>query len=355
MLNQLDSVIYNLLYLSMKLNHSMIATAILLIVLASCKKGSGPGPSRTADVYVAGFTTASNNITVATYWKNNVATTLEPAKSNSSLNSIVVQDGDTYVAGYFTASNGNQVAAIWKNNQITKLSDSTGNCTANSIFISGTDIYVAGVLNNVAAYWKNGAVTQLPDYELKSVASSIFVEGDKIVVVGNIDNTFGYHYAAFWQNGQLTPIPPTDVQSSAAQAVLYDSNDKLYIAGGSYGPFVFGVTNIYSATFWTSKDATMLGDGKTTSNATSLALNGTDVYVAGNTTASNGASIATYWKNGAATTLAPGTAYGITILNNDLYIAGDYSGGHAVYWQNGVAVKLSNTISSGRGIAVVKL
>ncbi|HEY2583586.1 MAG TPA: hypothetical protein VGI43_17370 [Mucilaginibacter sp.] len=344
----------------MKIKSCFISTAILLIVLASCKENNtAPAITRTADVYIAGFTTAGNNITVATYWKNGTATTLGNTKANSILNSIVIQNTDVYVAGTYTAANGKKVAAYWKNNQITKLSDSTADCAANSIFISGTDVYVGGALNGIAAYWKNGTPTQLPDYALESVANSIFVQGNNIFLVGNLTNAFGLVFAAFWENGQVLVLPPTDVVGSTANAIVLDNNNVINVAGGSYASFINGVNNVLSATYWNGSGSKTLGDKKSSSNATGIAINGNEVFISGNITAPNGAPAAVYWNNGVENFLTNGASYsdsyGIALDGNDVYITGDNLGGHATYWKNGVAVKLSNTVSSGHSIAVVKL
>jgi len=343
----------------MKLNGCFIAAAIFLFAAVSCKKSnSGPDQIRTADVYVAGFTTASNNISVATYWKNTTATTLGSGKANSSLNAIVVQDGDVYVAGYNTSTSGKKTAAYWKNNNLVSLSDGTADCTANSITLSGSDVYVAGSSDGNAAYWKNGALTVLTDYGNGSVANGIAIQGSKLFVVGNIINPFGLFYAAFWYNGELGLFHPTNVQSSSVNAIILDSTGGMNVPGGSYGPFVEGanVNNVFKATYWSDGNVTQLaGDTTTYSNATGIAINGADTYISGITTVATGSQIATYWKNGTKNTLTSGSAYGIAVLGTDVYVAGDYSGGHAVYWKNGVAVKLSNSVSSGRGIAVVKL
>jgi hypothetical protein len=343
----------------MKFKSSFISTVVLLVTLVACKKNdTGPALYKTADVYVAGFTTTSNNITVATYWKDGVATTLGNTKANSILNSIAIQNTDVYIAGTYTSANGKKVAAYWKNNRITRLTDSTTDCVANSIFVSGTDVYVAGSLNGIAAYWKNGVPTQLLDYAQESVASQIVVQGTNVYLVGNLTNPFGLVFATFWHDDQFHTLPPTDVAGSVATGIALNGND-IYIAGGSYDMFVYGTNNVLSATYWQNDVATTLGDKKLYSNGTGIALNGNDVYVSGITTVSNGRSVAIYWKNGTKNLVSDDSgnsnAFAIALNGSDVYLTGDYLGGYACYWENGVAVKLSNAISSGRSIAVVKL
>ena len=78
----------------------------------------------------------------------------------------------------------------------------------------------------------------------------------------------------------------------------------IYAAG-----FETSNAGIETATVWTDGKAAALGDGVNGSYATSIAVSGGDVYVAG--VEGNGTNdVAKYWKNGAAIALTDGTQRG---------------------------------------------
>ena len=71
-----------------------------------------------------------------------------------------------------------------------------------------------------------------------------------------------------------------------------------------------------------------------------------DVYVAGYIMTGSGTTAA-YWKNGVLTTLGDSLSFsqasGIAVQGNNVYVAGTYglANEYAVYWKNGVATTLS--------------
>ena len=85
-----------------------------------------------------------------------------------------------------------------------------------------------------------------------------------------------------------------------------------------------------------------------------LPVTNADVYVAGTVTAANGKYVATYWKNGIATTLADSSinsvANAITTQGSDICIAGEITLANgsavAVYWKNGVPVYAYGLVST---------
>ena len=108
----------------------------------------------------------------------------------------------------------------------------------------------------------------------------------------------------------------------------------VYITGN-----VVRTGNLPTATYWRNGVQVALADstGNTTSTATGIAVNDTDVYVAG---AVNG--FATYWKNGKAVTLSTSFSYAnaIAVSGTDVYVAGYIAPSTPVYWKNGVQVTL---------------
>src|ERR1700749_3091667 len=122
---------------------------VLLIVLASCKKGEKTIPSTkttdqngAVDIYAAG----SNN-NYAVYWKNGVATKL--------------------------------------------VVDTTVHSEADAIAIAGSDVYISGAVFGVATYWKNGVMAQLSTGQQASTGNAIAVNGDDIYVAGAVTTKAG--------------------------------------------------------------------------------------------------------------------------------------------------------------------
>lgn len=115
----------------------------------------------------------------------------------------------------------------------------------------------------------------------------------------------------------LTPVWPTDAD--------------VYFTGTSQDTHGTEI-----ATYWKNGVATTLSSSGSSANG--IAVNGTDVYVAGTD------QVATLWKNGVPTkpagTSAESQANAITISSNNIYIGGEIDG-KATYWENGVAISVN--------------
>jgi hypothetical protein len=108
-----------------------------------------------------------------------------------------------------------------------------------------------------------------------------------------------------------------------------------------------------SAVYWKNGVQTKLSSSPDLSDATGIAVSGTDVYVSGKL---NGAAV--YWKNGTPVQINQGinaTVYGIWVSGTDVYLAGALFSpvAKATYWKNGATVTLSNNISYANAITVV--
>jgi len=270
------------------------------------------------NVYVAG-----NDNSVPVYWKNGQAVELKISNlSNGHASAIFLDGNDVYVAGWegdFLDTRNNR-AKYWKNGQEVFLTGAT-NAGANAIKVSGGDVYVAGHEMQagvwVAKYWKNGVAVALTDGSKNADATDIAVVGDDVYVSGYDDDK-----AKCWRNGQLVG-PVNEAAPSYAYGLAIAGAD-VYLAGIKEG----------KAVYWKNDQAFTLSTS--VSNARSIFVSGTDVYVAGEKGDYN-RSVASYWKNGQETILS-GLSNGvfvnsIFVLGTDVYLTGfayntNYRGGY---------------------------
>src|SRR6185312_5637418 len=142
---------------------------------------------------------------------------------------------------------------------------------------TGTNVYIAGSIGQVgslsqmACYWKNGVVHLLPcdgpGTNTVEVANDIVIKGNDVYATGMAQSiTIGNQYPLYWKNDQVQFLP----------------------------------------------------EKNTDADATGIAINGGDVYIAG-----GDGSGATIWKNGVAGYLPGGvSAQRLVFVGNDLYVAG---------------------------------
>jgi hypothetical protein len=151
-------------------------------------------------VYVTGTVTSLTGKPEATYWKDNVPTTLAGDALSSSAINILVQGNDIYIPGAIQTADGISFG-YWKNGTMNKLTSSFNGIVAgiSDIIVSGNDIYVGG-LDNIngakhVAYWKNSVEIFKSTYSSQTTQSNMAVDGSNVYLT---ETSTG---ATYWENG----------------------------------------------------------------------------------------------------------------------------------------------------------
>ena len=154
----------------------------------------------------------------------------------------------------------------------------------------------------------------------------------------------------YWKNGQVIALDNISYGFTGTSIAVVGSD--VYVAG-TRNELMW---NDYAAKYWKNGQAISLGDA---AGATSITVAGNDVYVAGwkwERSGSGAVAVAKYWKNGQPISLTNGNveayANSIVIVGNDIYVAGQ-EGAVAKYWKNGQAVSLTNGSSSASANSMV--
>jgi hypothetical protein len=233
------------------------------------------------------------------------------------------------------------------------------------VYVAGSYLDSSGADN--ACYWKNGTRTNLAVPGYYSYAYSIAVSGNDVYVAGYYwDSSYTTETACYWKNGTKIdlPVPAAPGGShvhSEAKSIAVSGSD-VYVAG-EYSvnllPPATG-TGTDTAYYWINGTRTELAvpGGITRSYARSIAVSGSDVYVAGYYyDSSTSTETACYWINGTRIEL-PGTpgddnsASAIAVSGSDVHVVG-YSYG-TCYWKNGVRTELSSSGGNVNDIVVVE-
>jgi len=288
-----------------------------------------------------------------------------------------VTPATVYTAGYEDDSSGISTAKYWTGGVETKLPvpDKSPNtfcgAEAYSIFVSGTEIYVAGQISyenaqstifDCAAYWKDDGSTieafileDGPANNSESIANDIYISGTDVYVAGYI-NSGSINNAILWTISNST-ITPTTLENKYGQtnydaeafAVYVDGTD-IYAAGQGKTE-----TGARKAMYWKNGARTIIGPDGLTSCLEDLTADGADVYAAGWVQDQEGSS-ACQWKNGVLSSLSSrARAYSITLDGSDVYIAGNTGqSDSACYWENATEEMLTDfeNFSYGKSIDV---
>lgn len=213
---------------------TVFAIVALSFISASCSKDDAPTPietpTKTTNVYVAGYEKNLAGKTVAKYWKNGIETVLTSGANNSQTKAMTVVGNDVYVVGYETETF--LVAKIWKNGVATNLTNGTNNAQATCISIVGSDIYVGGWesdanLTRIAKIWKNGVATSITDGAFSAEVNSIYVIGTDVYAAGYQINGIGKRVTKYWKNGVSSSL--TNGTSDANAYSLFIAGADIYL------------------------------------------------------------------------------------------------------------------------------
>ncbi len=326
-----------------RINQSLVFCLLISLLTTACNKGNSVVTA--SNVYVAGSTAYS-----AVLWNNNQANYLT-VDSASSANCIYVNGSDVYIGGAIFLNGLGNIPVYWKNGNANYLSlslpdsnNSTG--IVNSIFVSGSDVYAAGTAGyqisdstTYAVIWKDGIMNILDSipllytlYYFPCSVNSLYVSGNNVYAAG-----YGHSGACYWQNGNATSVA-TDANTVANS--IFVSGSDVYVAGQQTD------SNASAARYWkngTVENLTVAANSN--SICRSIYISGNDVYVCGNQTINN-TTVATYWKNGTPVNLGTGIgnsdAYSIFVKGSAVFVAGTANGA-ACYWNNGKEIQLALT------------
>jgi len=297
-------------------------------------------------VYIAGFVFDNNEIPRATLWTNNIPGTLPVAAGyNSFATSVFVNGANVYVAGYISTNDGQYdyyCAVLWVNgvaNYINGPFNPDIDSQAYGVHVANNIVFVSGYIADYntgtweMVVWElNGGkhvIAPPSEYPIQCVPYAVTANLRRAVPVTGVAIT--PPSATVLVNGtrQLTPVfTPANATN---QGVTWTSSQPS-IATVSETGLVTGVA-LGSATI-TAR--TLDGNFPAVCAITVAAtLPDPDVYVAGRraqTTNSNAARVAVYWKNGTRTDLFTtamisdgvwGSGQSIFVDdNNDVYVAG---------------------------------
>ena len=306
-------------------------------------------------LYVGGSSENSTPVGIAGYWRNDVWTavpSLDPAQY-SDVSSIVVSGTDVYVGGYSGNAGGLMAPGYWKNGVWVGLSqiDNTKSSEVWSLFLDGSDVYAAGYNRDntgvaIPGYWKNGVWNPLPATIniSDSMVYSIVVSGSDVYAGGFNADALGYNEPGYWKNGTWIGLSRLSTTNNSEIYTLMLDGADVYAAG--YNSNGKDLPGYWKNGVWTPMPVVT---GNNNGYVNSMVKSGSDIYAAGNIANAFPATliIPGYWKNGVWVELPMidqtqmfHDATSIAVNGTDVYIGGYSSNASGVYvpgyWKNGV-------------------
>lgn len=218
---------------------------------------------------------------------------------------------------------------------------SNDSSSTNSETPTSRTIYVAGYENGTAKIWKNGIPTVIQEGAIIYAMQKV---GDDLYLAGNIGNN-----AVYWKNGVVTILTNSinGANVSVATSIAVFGSD-VYVAGSEAN-----AANVRVAKYWKNGVPISITDGNYNASLNKIKVVGSDVYLCGYEATIPGVNgsgeVGKYWKNGVATEVNMASVTDMAIVNNDVHLVGYQNNGGAKYWKNGVIVTLPS--SGGSQIA----
>jgi hypothetical protein len=296
------------------------------------------------DIYVAGQVGTTIKL-----WKNNISLYTINDGNYNWVEDLLVSGDDVYLTGSVNDGENNSVAKLWKNSSVF-YNNLPGGSSGSVIGINGSDIYVGGFgpvdeYHYTGMVWKNGSsYFSFPTTNiLTSSLYDMVVSGGHVYSLGSEVNTSQETWLRIFKDSSATPIysyTDGDGDGHIGGSAMAVEGTDVYIAGTEKIAADKTVIKIW-------KNGTELYPYPLTNSYDAypgaMAVSGTDVYVVGTEIISGNQRAFRIWKNGGVLyTLAVGeyAGYGavdMTIFNGDIFTVGT-DGVSAKVWRNETVV-----------------
>ena len=156
-------------------------------------------------------------------WQNGTGTNITSLENKAFPNDMDISNGNVYVVGYEKQADTalNVFENNWKNNIVqTRIGNSTS--VLNGIKVIGTDIYTVGTFNNTTVCRINGTAQT---YFINATMKDIVVDNNTRYISGVSQNK-----AVCWINDSLINLSSPFLTESSADGIAVNSSD-VYIAG----------------------------------------------------------------------------------------------------------------------------
>ena len=240
---------------------------------------------------------------------------------------IAVSGTDVYVAGNFTTAGSLTVNGIakWNGSTWSALGTGVPGGIINAIAVSGNNVYVGGSFSNAGgtnanniARWNGTSWSALGSGVSGGVVAVITIVGEDVYVGGSFANAGGSaaNKIAKW-NGTSWSQLNSGIIAGPVVAIAPAGN-ILYVGAGTTTVDSPNYFLKYENGTWTGLSAAMTGGG----GVSSLAVSGSDIYVAGSFTSVGipGTTRIAKWNNGTWSALGNGLPQG-NFQNGEIKIA----------------------------------
>jgi len=357
------------------------STFIVLIALAitSCKQEDSNL------IYLCGNTPEHR----AFYYSNGTQKILSPESYPSSAYAMQVIDSTVYCVGNRVPEDGKKsVGTLWKNGKAFDVTDGTNDVMLTDLHITQNGIYCIGseadgktyktkndsyAKRSRAKVWiiRDGAVvktTALTDGKNDALAKSIYVDNNENIHIAGYDNgkklylRSDYHSdSRYWVvDGDSGKLLKTEqpFKTSGICTTIWGDDDEIMLGG--YIDDDLDSSGGWKALYWKDGWGRNLESVDFETIITDGCFSGNDWYMCGHSRNSN----ALYYMNGRLMFLnepksgGQAKASSITVVNNDIYIAGFlkqseesvYMNG---YWKNGSFVPIEGLFGTPHDIVVI--